>query len=514
MHADVDPKLVLWLKTNVSKQTGMPLSFAVPESIKAETYAEIGPADSLTAIIERIIIEEGVSVYDAALWQIALTILDGEESVRAATLQLKYYWAGHLKDLKSIRAGYPNQPFIYNLDAPEAVSSDIHALGARGFIFRIINAHGKYDTEDPLDGKEHFTAFPTWPTVHWEDWKPIAGENAWVAIAAMHLYHRKYFNETTGTYAHNPDAVELKLAEELARAAIILQAENSGIRMAPFGTYNHLLNINNTESVAGIQKQLDAHAISKSLTSPLNMFVESGFDLAQVSDEFKWHYFEISTENNLSWYTALRALHAVTGKSVYANAMAGIERYLKDVYNETDGTFYQGMHFTNGKWATNTDFFATDCQTWGLAKLGPKKINEWFGEGSAHKMWETTKQRSGSFDTEGRLLGVGFTEEHDRISIEWTVGAIYAAHALTRHYENSHPQWSNQARRDAISMRDGIEPYRIDLSPKTAAYAYSSRRDWIPFGWFSHEPQVLSLTSTAWVVLLDAGFNPFTINGK
>ena len=511
-RAGVDPKLTHWLKANVSARTGMPLSFYVTDDLKAETYEAIGPANSLTAIIERLIVEEGISIYDTALWQITLGLLGGNDGLRAASRPFAIYYDGHLGELKSIRAGYPNQPFIYDPENPEAIASDLTSLGKRGFLFRILNANGKYNTTDPLDGKSHFKDFPTWPTVHWEDWKPIAGENAWVVIAAMHLYHKKYFDPQTGAYIHNNTSAEMLLAEELARAAIILQADNGGIRMAPLGTYNHLLNIDNNDTVPGIQRQLDAHALSRTLVTPLSMFIESDFDFSTVSEEFKWHYFEISTENNLSWYTALRMLYVVTGKPVYRRAMDGIENYLREAWDPVDGYFYQGMHFTDGEWLPNTEYFATDCQTWGIAKLGPRKIDEWFGEDSAYRMWKKTREMTGVFDNRNRLLGVGFTRENSRLSIEWTVGAVYAANELAEYYRTSDPKWSDAARRDAISMRQGVEEYRFELSPVEAAYSYSSERNWIPFGWFSHEPHVMSFVSTCWVILLDAQFNPFYID--
>ena len=63
--------------------------------------------------------------------------------------------------------------------------------------------------------------------------------------------------------------------------------------------------------------------------------------------------------------------------------------------------------------------------------------------------------------------------------------------------------------RDVRTMHDDIGGYRYELSDEEAAYSYSSKRDWIPFGWFSHESEVMSLASTCWVVLLDGGFDPF-----
>ena len=60
-------------------------------------------------------------------------------------------------------------------------------------------------------------------------------------------------------------------------------------------------------------------------------------------------------------------------------------------------------------------------------------------------------------------------------------------------------------------MRAGIEEYRFTVRPGEDAYSYSSIRRWIPFGWFSHAPEILSLASTAWVYLIDKGINPFEL---
>ena len=89
-------------------------------------------------------------------------------------------------------------------------------------------------------GKRPLAGFPEDDRLHWVDWKPVAGENAWVVIAAMQIYHKKYFDAVKGTYAQHPDSVELKLSRELARAAMMLQSDIGGIRMAPLGTYRTL----------------------------------------------------------------------------------------------------------------------------------------------------------------------------------------------------------------------------------------------------------------------------------
>lgn len=508
----IDEPLFKWIKNNVSYETGFPLSFSVETSKRKEMHENIGSADSVTGIIERLIVDEGVSIYDTALWQIALVAMGGEDNINSAHLPVKTYWNGQLRELNNIRAGYGGgQYFIYNNLFPEAVSADIQDFGRRGFIFRILNAHGKYLSKDPLDEKTYFKEFPNWPDIHWEDWKPIAGENAWVVIAAMHLYHQKYFNPVIQRYEQPFETLELALAEELARAAIMLQADNGAVRMSPIGTYYFFIEDIKNASADAVAIELDRRAVISDQVYKNFIQTHGRSDALLKSAHTTWYFNEISTENNLSWYTAFNLLYEITEDKRYFEATTRIETYLKSVWNDEENYFYQGAHFVDGKWAPNKEHFATDVQTWGISKLTPQKIDEWFGKGKAFRLWATTKKYSGVYDMSGRLLGLGYTKENDRISIEWTVGAIYALHELAVYYQDTHPEWSKVAMRDAVEMRSGIEKYRNQISPEESAYAYSSRRGWIPFGWFSHDVDVLSMVSTCWVFLYDAGFNPFKL---
>ena len=472
----LDQGLVKWIKSNVSLKTGMFLSFQVLPKEKQAIYSQMGAADSVPAIIERVIVENGVVIYDGAVGQIALTLSGSDEDMKMAQRPLDIYWKGGIGDMGSIRAGYPNNNFVYNPSAPESVSSDLEQKGKRGFIFRIINANGEYLSPDPLDGKKQFAGFPSWPDIHWEDWKPVAGENAWVVIAAMQLYHKKYFDPQAKKYDQHPGSVELKLAQELARAAMILQADIGGIRMAPMGTFRE--------------------------NEPV-----------QASGQGSWWYNQISTENNLSWYSAFKMLYAVTGNIEYLSAMAGIEGYLKKVFNREGKYFYQGMSFSDGQWKVNASDFAVDVQTWGILALGADMIDGWFGEGAAFAAWQKAKEASGTHDASGKLVGVGYTTETGRVSVEWSAGAIMATRQLARFYDFSHPEWANGLRQDASEMRDGMEALHRDLPDGRSAYAYSSKRGWIPFGWNSHDPRVMSLASTGWMLFVDQGYNPFIIDG-
>jgi hypothetical protein len=415
-----------------------------------------------------------MDIYDGAVYQIVLSMLGGEQNLNQASLADRYYWQGAVGDTWNIRAGYPINTFVYDPQNPEKVSSDNSRLGERGFIFRIIDADGKYLVTDPLDGKQTLEGFPENDRLHWVDWKPVAGENAWVVIAAMQIYHKKYFDAGKGVYAQHPDSVELQLAKELARAAMMLQADIGGIRMAPLGT-------------------------SRSLTK------EEKKDFS----ENDWWYNHLSTENNISWYAAFRMLYQVTGEAKYKKAMDAIERYLQFVWDEKQGFFHQGACFANGHWGVARENFALDVQTWSIACLGPQKLDALFGQGAAWCIWQAGRGHSGVFDKQGNVVGVGFTDEHDRISVEWSAGAMVALTELADYYKVKAPDLFAQALADKFAMRMSMDSLLFNISQDLAAYSYSSRRGEVPFGWNSHDPQVMSLASTGWMIFVDAGFNPF-----
>ena len=470
----LDPHLFNWLKFNTSPITHLPYSFFIAEKDKSAVYSRMESSGALKGSIERTITHEGMDIYDGAVYQIVLSMAGGKDNLDQASLADKYYWQGSVGDTWNIRAGYPINTFVYDPKAPESVSSDMSKLGERGFIFRIIDADGKYLVTDPLDGKESLAGFPDNDRLHWVDWKPVAGENAWVVIAAMQIYHKKYFDAAKGQYAGDPQSVELKLSRELARAALMLQSPIGGIRMAPLGTHR---TINEGEKKYFTDKN--------------------------------WWYNHISTENNISWYAAFRMLYKVTGEEKYKKAMDAIEGYLRFVWDQKQGFFYQGAYFKEGQWVPSRENFALDVQTWSLACIGPKNLDAWLGEGQAWRIWQAGRQHSGVFNAQGSLSGVGYTDEHDRISVEWSAGAMVALAELSDYYKTTKPDWAMEADKDKSSMRQSMETLHFNISQSLAAYSYSSRRGEIPFGWNSHDPSVMSLVSTGWMIFVDAGFNPF-----
>ena len=189
--------------------------------------------------------------------------------------------------------------------------------------------------------------------------------------------------------------------------------------------------------------------------------------------------------------------------------MDSIERYLHFVWSGQEGLFFQGANFVNGQWTVSHDNFALDVQTWSIACLGPQNLDKWFGQGTAWRIWQAGRRHSGVLDGQGNLIGVGYTDEHDRISVEWSAGAMVALTGLADYYKNNDPSWALQALNDKASIRKSMESLHYKISEDLSAYSYSSRRGTIPFGWNSHDPQVMSLASSGWMIFVDAGFNPF-----
>ena len=124
-------------------------------------------------------------------------------------------------------------------------------------------------------------------------------------------------------------------------------------------------------------------------------------------------------------------------------------------------------------------------------------------------LWNVSKLHAGVFDKEGMIQGVGYTDEHDRLSVEWSAGAIVALNEMGKYYQGTQPSWTQQTQADKLSIRQKMEELRSKLPEGQAAFSYSSKRGWIPFGWNSHVPQVMSLASTGWMVFVDAGIDPF-----
>ncbi|GEM_PF-1116142 len=456
--ANLKPEAIQSWLNNLAAQSrrGVPFSFQVPPSVAASLWP------NTTNEHERMVLNEGLVIYDGALAEILWALMG--DSKRAGVLT-DAIWNGNLGQLELRayhRAGDASHPFIYS-DNPNDISG--FEEGKRGFVFKTTNANGVFNVIDPLTGQQ----------LDWSQWQPIAGENAWAGvIAPLQAYAKEYGNTL------NRDAVELKLAEEIARAAMFLQAENGGIRMGPKGIWH-----------------------------------ESG--------NTSWYYNEQSVENNLSWYAAFRMLYQVTGDQKYKDTMTRLEGFFKSAFDPAKGVFAQGFHFNGAKWVKNATF-ATDVQTWGVLALGTEWIDAQFGVGAAFRMLDAAKKEAGVFDSKtGSLNGVDFTNYRNlgrtpMVSVEWTAGAIMAFQEAAKYYATRNPNFSQSLNRDANSMWDYTKNLAVDVNG-TTAYPYATgtgptRDRPTGHGWFAPPQEVMSTASSVWMALLELGFNPFELGGE
>lgn len=448
--------------------TDIPFSFYINEEDLEEIFA--GKVNDEQWMVLR----KGAVIYDVALAQIAWAYAN-KNILDKAYAPIKIYNKGCFRYLNDIRAWYGGNetcPYRYNREKSGEVPR------GEGYVFKIIPATGEYafDLEFFINDKKIIRH------CFWKDWFPISGENAWAGvIAPLHVYSlRKKINASSN---------ELELAEDIARMAGLLQAENGGIRMAPLGTWS-----------------------------------EEDERQGKTWKERDWWYRQISTENNLSWYAAFRMLHQVTDEEKYKESMESIGEYLRWAYMEKEDSFAQGAYYSDvDGWIKNKEF-ATDCQTWAICVLSPELIDKWFKKGVAYRLWKETREKAGVYDNKGKLLGVDFTDYCDlkkrfpkrkpMVSYEWTGGAILAVKMLEEYYSLiGEREYADECREDRENMENFVKEESV-LFKEGIAWPYASGNQKsierpTGFGWYAPPEKVLSMASTAWMALIEENINPF-----
>jgi len=236
----------------------------------------------------------------------------------------------------------------------------------------------------------------------------------------------------------------------------------------------------------------------------------------------------ISTENQASTLSGLLMLRSILAKkNIFQNVIGDIdflakklENFIKNSYEPSLGYFRQGgyIDITKGNAWSWDPIFAVDCQTWTMSVLGSTKIDEWFGQGTALKVWELTK-RIGGYKYNGTYAhGLGFDSNQNKpetsqiLSGEWTFGAINMLHIFLN---ESNGYDKSRLQGDIYTMRRTIEEEITRTVPvwgtQSASVLYANKRYWIPFGWWSNP--IPSLASTGWAALVDNNFNPLYLGG-
>jgi len=198
--------------------------------------------------------------------------------------------------------------------------------------------------------------------------------------------------------------------------------------------------------------------------------------------------------------------------------------------------FLQGTRGRAGDARGNTDAFATDVQTWGIAAiLGDRDLERdleaVYERDFLYEMFRSAVDLGGRWrpDAAGNpvLAGIGFNGQKPldpaaQMSGEWTWGAVNAAIVLADFYrEPAHadPARAGELLDAARAMIAGVDRYcshdynpgRLPFGRDWVGYLYADARQWIPWGWYSNPCP--SQAATTWALRVSCGFDSFELGG-
>lgn len=500
--------------------------------------------------VERVNVNYGANIYDAACWQIAMAVA-GKAGKKSPTGQSLYSLANNVDE--SLAQGYSGNAGHVQLHANRAITKNDGTFTYNGTkITNPLNAYSyrmvtrNWLSKDPFMGTNYAKYIkaedlpknnPDYKEglVTWMDWKPITGENAWAfLIGPMQAAYLEHI--VTGKKKFIPyKSVGIQNAIKVLEAFKAMQAPIGAIYYATSGS---LGNVGDTP-VNSYEVSVENNA--SALAGLLMM--DQVLDHVESSEEGKK---EISQAQNI-----IKSM--IYGDSKTKGLLSFFKNY---AWDKEAGIFLQGGIANSPKeksdWVPTTEPKAVDVSTWGATVLGQPLLDSWFGFGTAYKIWTNTKKWGGFYGPDGELWGVGYSNQDGNgqnskgiISAEWTAGAINMIRALITQYSKikesdtatkEQKQFVEDAisdlqkdhdsmmknivslRNDKYETNDAYKDVRpanygklINIPDNKLSFIYASKRYFIPFGWFANP--IPSTTSTAWIIMLNYGFNPFTLGG-
>jgi len=447
-----------------------------PQRVPACNNEMVPPANlnAYTFETERFITTLGLNIYDGATWAMAISLLG--EVTEARNYQSQITLGGSTCQFKDIRGDHPCAGVIV-----EGQCSDPNQSGVCGFCYGQSTSEAFQTAWTfreicdywSLDGTIDARCPDLKHTWTWNDYKPVLGENSWANLIGPLQVALIQFGNIN---AIPLDDISFKIAGNFLQSLpIMVEPSTGGLYYAPKNTLQ-------------------------------NATTDLGFNL--------------SLENNVSLLGGLKALlYIFQTRNIFPNfipiiqqLITGIEKFIQNAYSPTLGYFRQGGTVVSGTFQWNNEF-AVDCQTWTMAQIGPKRVDSWFGVGTASRIWNTTKQLGGynyvSWSNSADGLGFSLNSQDQAFSGEWTAGGINMLRVFSA--ELNEPSYAAEG----AAMRDNIE---FKLTEKqtiggvsTTTIKYCNKRYWIPFGWWANPLDCIA--STAWAVFLDLNWNPLHLGG-
>jgi len=501
--------------------------------------------DSQIATQERTLTRYGLNLYDGATWEIALALSGLGQLAEIYERNILYTSSsggsqqiGGIVDLRGDTSVYaygvkgvtgPSLPLV---DLPGNVSR-VPSENGNPASFSVKNINGAYfyrmigpdytmndpflgfyavDWQYPYPNNDSTTTWNVFGEIHWNDWKPITGENVWGAIIGpiQRMWIQNNTNITAfDSYSNAPGAVQLALS--ILPALSNMQSPLGSLYHCPKGTNMFPADPSEETNVSN-ENNFSAYAAISMLLEVLQNATSTTFPEAE----------DASGSGDISIADAITTLQTL---------QSGLENWFQKYIMSPEGVIYQGGHVSfEGVWEpleVNSTFggFAVDCQTWGMTVLGQPFVDKYYGEGAAYNIWQKTKQIAGYYLPDGSLGGVGYTTENATYQIwsaEWTFGAINMARKLAYEYNQAgNSNYADSLQADAESMYNALFQFAErdaqgrwtggGLLQEDGSFVYANSRFFIPWGWYANP--IGATCSTAWGVMMQRGFNPFKLGG-
>jgi hypothetical protein len=502
---------------------------------------------------ERVNAHNGTNIYDAAVWQIAVVLGSVVNGFGNSIDADAYHLATHQNRLLGDTAGRVTLPGT-TLGKRAVTNGDLYRYNDHiiqnpksAYSFRM--SAPAWLADDPLIDSSYASlvtaiGLPQENSQYrpgrivWTDWKPVTGENAWAYLLGP--LHAAYIHYVLGLKEKCVPFEELAVRNALGilPAFAAMQSALGAVYYAPSHTVMSDGNLVNPRYVS-IENNFSLYAGLEVLEATLRA------ELANDS--------HLTEADKINMCNALALIHTMVsgGQLPDRRFTAGLLSFFRNAAWNGSG-FVQGGYANaptmQSPWVPIPEPRAVDVNTWGVAALGADRIDEWFGLGAAFRIWSDIKSW-GAYGVGHTLWGVGYSDldgngtnpdgtyKQGVLSAEWTAGAIVMVRNMIRHYGrrtqssvniSSATQYARSLGEDENAMLDGVQSLRFDryqqvhfpgkptdlpklIAQKGKPYLYASKRYLIPFGWYANP--IPSTVSTAWIILLADGFDPFGYGG-
>ena|SRR3990167_7281987 len=512
-----------------------------------------GPAGDLQT--EWVNVHNGTDIYDAATWQIAVVLGQVENHFTTPNHQDAYELANNQNIL--LKVGYDGNAlspvpydnrgtsrdtvFVYNGHTiSDPTTAYFFRMIAQSWLSKDPFMNTPYASYITAENLPHNNPAYQVGKVSWTDWKPISGENAWAfLIGPLQAAYIHYVMDQGKTYIPFDD-LSVKNALPVLSTFAAMQSPLGAVDYVPSGTLGN----------QGSQP-VNPHQVS----TENNFSLYAGLNILKATLQAELNNeSDLNDTDKMTITTAINTINTmINGGQVGNNTPTqGLLAFFKNnAWN--DGEFIQGGLANDPTqstdWVPSLEPKAVDVNTWGIAALGPKQIEEWFGFGAAYNAWQKVKSWGG-YGKDSILWGVGYSDQDGNgmdnhgnyrqgiLSAEWTAGAINAVREMIAYYQtisSSSPnylvaqKYIQSLQSDENSMVLNIQNLRIDQYELTSfpgklanydellmeenyqPYLYASKRYLIPFGWDANP--LPSTCSTSWIIMVADHFNPFVYGG-